>query len=52
MYLVSFNCLYGTCTKVKRRKEVNVLYNDALNTFYLRLLGVGHIVKEHSDSEW
>ena len=23
------------------RKEVNVLFNDALNTFYLRLFGVG-----------
>ena len=27
------------------------LFNDALNTFYLRLYGVGHIVKDHSDSE-
>ena len=25
--------------------------NDALNTFYLRLYGVGHTVKDHSDSE-
>ena len=33
------------------RKEGNVLFNDALNTFYLRLCGVGHMVKEHSDSE-
>ena len=31
--------------------EGNVLFNDALNTFYLRLYGVGHMVKEHSDSE-
>ena len=29
----------------------NVLFNDALNTFYLRLYGVGHMVKHHSDSE-
>ena len=30
----------------------NALFNDALNTFYLRLYGVGHIiVKDHSDSE-
>ena len=34
-----------------RRKEGNVLFNDALNTFYLRLYGVGHVVKDHSDSE-
>ena len=35
----------------KGRKEGNVLFNDALNTFYLRLYGVGHMVKDHSDSE-
>ena len=33
------------------RKEGNVLFNDALNTFYLRLYGVGHMVKDHSNSE-
>ena len=33
------------------RKEGNVLYNDALNTFYLRLYGVRHMVKNHSDSK-
>ena len=31
------------------RKEGNVLFNDALNTFYLRLYGVRHMVKDHSD---
>ena len=34
-----------------RREEGNVLFNDALNTFYLRLYGIGHMVKDHSDSE-
>ena len=29
----------------------NVLFNDALNKFYLRLYGVRHMVKNHSDSE-
>ena len=33
------------------RKEGNVLFNDALNTFYLRLYGVTHMVKDHSDNE-
>ena len=33
------------------RKEGNGLFNDALNTFYLRLYGVKHMVKDHSDSE-
>ena len=27
------------------RKEGNVLFNDALNTIYLRLYGVRHMVK-------
>ena len=27
----------------RNRKEGNVLFNDALNTFYLRLYGLGHI---------
>ena len=31
--------------------EGNVLFNDTLNTFYLQLYGVGHMVKDHSDSE-
>ena len=31
------------------RKEGNVLFNDALNTFYLQLYGVRHMVKDHSD---
>ena len=45
MSLVSNSLLI--CT----RKEGNVLFNDALNTFYLRLYGVRHMVKDHSDSE-
>ena len=35
----------------KGERERNVLFNDALNTFYLRLYGVRHMVKDHSDSE-
>ena len=31
-------------------KERNVLFNDALNTLYLRLYGVRHMVNDHSDS--
>ena len=31
------------------KKEGNVLFNDALNTFYLRLYGIEHMVKDHSD---
>ena len=34
-----------------RTHQRNVLFNDVLNTFYLRLYGVRHMVKDHSDSE-
>ena len=40
-----------TVTGCERERERNVVLNDALNTFYLRLYGVGHMVKDHSDSE-
>ena len=33
------------------RKEGNVLFNNAHNTFYLRLYGIRHMVKDNSDSE-
>ena len=36
---------------IRKSRERNVLFNDALNTFYLRLYGVRHIVKDHSDGE-
>ena len=44
---------YFTWRRIHRkgRKEGNVIFSDALNTFYLRLYGVGHMVKDHSDSE-
>ena len=31
--------------EIKERR--NILFNGALNTFYLRLYGVGHMVKDH-----
>ena len=31
--------------------KMNCLFNDTLNTFYLRLFTVRHMVKDHSDSE-
>ena len=34
--------LYSDRLTYARRKEGNVLFNDALNTFYLRLYGVRH----------
>ena len=45
-----YNCLYiGGLFLIW--KEGNVLFNDTLNTFYLRLYGVRHMVKDHCDSE-
>ena len=46
--LTSVHYTSGTCFG---RKEGNVLFNDALNTFYLRLYGIRHMVKDHSNSE-
>ena len=34
-----------------QNKEGNLLFNDALNTFYLHVYGVRHMVKDHSDRE-
>ena len=35
----------------KRKEGRTFLFNDALNTFYLRLYGVIHMVKDHSENE-
>ena len=35
----------------RKGRKGNASFNDALNTFYLRLYGIGHMVKDHSDSE-
>ena len=35
----------------RRRKEGNVLFNDTLNTFYLRLYGVRHMVKDQNSEK-
>ena len=40
----------GRMTTINK-KEGNVLFNNALNTFYLWLYGVRHMVKDHSDSQ-
>ena len=48
---VNYSFILWICQLFIHRKEGNVLFNDALNTFYLRLYGVRHMVKDHSDSE-
>ena len=36
--------------ETEKKKEENVLFNDAFNTFYLWLISIKHMVKDHSDS--
>ena len=45
------NIELGLAPRTERWKKINVLFNDALNTFYFRLYGVGHNVKDHSNSK-
>ena len=42
---------HTTAFAIPIERERNVLFNDSPNTFYLRLYGVRHMVKDHSDSE-
>ena len=57
IHLVTNTFMWGgpdsfvTLATGNKERERNVLFNDALNTFYLRLYGVRHMVKDHSDSE-
>ena len=55
MFLCMYACMLYVyvcmLVYVSGKKEGNVLFNDALNTFYLRLYGVRHMVKDHSDSD-
>ena len=48
---MAFRSDHPTELNNNNNKEGIVLFNDALNTFYLRLYGVRHMVKDHSDSE-
>ena len=48
-HLKHFKCV--TFATHKQRMDGHVLFNDALNTFYLWLHGVRHMVKDHSDSK-
>ena len=48
---VIFFTVKGTAVSIEVGKDGNVLFNDAHNTFYLRLYGIGHMVKYYSDSE-
>ena len=54
VYMHEYNCIYiymNVYAHTNIWKEGSVLFNDTLNTFYLWLYGVRHMVKDHSDSE-
>ena len=47
MFFFASLCVVCVCVR-----DIYILFNDALNTFFnLRLYGVWHMVKDHSDSE-
>ena len=47
-----YNDIIMVCSTVGlTRKERNVIFKDTLDTFYLWLYGVGHMVKDHPDSQ-
>ena len=54
-YSTYYDLCYTSCGALEGTRnslmEGIVLFNDALNTFYLQLYGVKHMVKDHSDSE-
>ena len=43
--------LISSSCEFRRKEDGNVLFNDALNTFYSRLYGVRHLVEDQSDSK-
>ena len=47
---ISFSSIGQDKSKLRKqiRKEGNALFNNALNTVYLRLYGIEHMVKNHS----
>ena len=51
MYINTHTHTHTIILSLCGRKEGNILFNDALNTFCVWLYGVGHMVKDHSDSE-
>ena len=48
---VTYAMLVEVQSQCKTGEKRNILFNDALNTFYLRLYGVGHMINYHSYSE-
>ena len=51
IYMCVCVCVCVNTYTYTNTNEANVLFNDTLNTFYLWLNSVGHMVKDHSDSK-
>ena len=55
IYICMYVCMYDgvdvTDNGPNHSNEGNVLFNDGLNTFYLPLYTIGHMVKNHSNNE-
>ena len=51
MHYYMTSCEIPIASFLYERKREMFYFNDALNTFYLWLYGVRHMVKDHSDSE-
>ena len=47
-HLIIYPACYHSLDRKEGRKKRNVLFNNILNTFYLQLHGVRHMVKDHS----
>ena len=43
--------IVGNCFNLGLKRLRKVLFNNTLNTFYFRLYGIRHMVKNQSDSE-
>ena len=46
---MAFSLLFHIEEKLLQARKENILFNDTLNTFYLWVYGVRHMVKDHSD---
>ena len=50
-YWQTYSVVCGGPRRLLRWKAGNVLFNDAFNTFYLRIYGVRHMIQDHSARE-
>ena len=49
--IIKYHIYNNIIARKEGRKEGNILVNNTLNTFYLPLYGIRHMVKDHTYSE-